>query len=230
MNLRRLTWIVAVALGVLAIAGALWSAFGTNRIVLTDAQLQERINRRLPREVKGVTIERATVKIADGRVALNIEIQASALGQTFAAAASARGIPHYDAERGELFFDADDMKLENFTVSNPAGRVDQLGERLSGPVGEKLTRMKAAAGNTIAAGVKAYLAARPVYRFKDDLKGMALKAAITDVAIEGNAIAIGVSLINLSVMVAVCLLVLLVIVVVVVQLIRHPGWGARAQA
>ncbi|HEV3394908.1 MAG TPA: hypothetical protein VG100_02130, partial [Xanthobacteraceae bacterium] len=76
----------------------------------------------------------------------------------------------------------------------------------------------------------AYLAARPVYRFKDDLKGIALKAAITDVAIEGNAIAIGVSLINLSVMVAVCLLVLLVIVVVVVQLVRHPSWGARVQA
>jgi hypothetical protein len=217
-------------LGTLAILGAGWSALGTNRIVLTDAQLQERVNRQLPREVKGVTIERATVTIAERQIALRVEVQASALDRTFAAAASARGIPRYDAERGELFFDADNVKLENFTISNPAGRVEQPGGRLTSLVTENhLTQVKAAAGNTIAAGVKAYLAARPVYSFKDNLKGLVLKAAITDVAIEGNAVAISVSLINLSVMVAICLLALLAILAVVAQLFRHPGWGARTQ-
>jgi hypothetical protein len=76
---------------------------------------------------------------------------------------------------------------------------------------------------------KAYLAARPVYSLKDDLKSLVLKRAITGVTIEGNAVAIGVSLFNLSVMVAIFLLALLAILVVVVQLIRHPGWGARTQ-
>jgi hypothetical protein len=230
MTRRPLAWIAAVVLGAVAIAGALWSAFGTNRVVLTDAQLQERINRQLPHEVKGVTIERATVTIAENQIALRVEVRASALGRTFATAAFARGIPRYDAERGEVFFDADDVKLENFTMGDSAGRADQPGGRLGALVGENLTRIKTVAGSTIAAGVKAYLAARPVYRFKDDLKGVVLKAAITDVAIEGNAVAIGVSLFNLSVMVAVCLLALLVIVVIVVQLIRHPAWGARRQA
>jgi hypothetical protein len=55
------------------------------------------------------------------------------------------------------------------------------------------------------------------------------KAAVTGVAIEGNAVAIGVSLLSLSVMVAVCLLALLAVLLVIVQLIRHPGWGARMQ-
>jgi hypothetical protein len=230
MTLRRFAWIAAGVFGTLAILGAVWSALGTNRIVLTDAQLQERVNRQLPREVKGVTIERATVTIAEHQVALRVEVQASALNRTFAATASARGIPRYDAERGALFFDADDVKLVNFTVGNPAGRVEQPGGRLAGLVGENhLTQVKAAAGNTVAAGLKAYLAARPVYSFKDDLKGLVLKAAITDVAIEGNAVAIGVSLFNSSVMLAICLLALLAILVVVVQLFRHPGWGARTQ-
>jgi hypothetical protein len=200
MSGRPLAWIGVAILGAVAIAGALWSAFGTSRVVLTDAQLQERINRQLPHEVKGVTIERVTVTIAENQIALRVEVRASALGRTFATAALARGVPRYDADRGELFFDADDVKLENFTMGDSAGRV------------------------------KADLAARPVYRFKDDVKGLVLKAAITDVAIEGNAVAIGVSLLNLSVMVAVCLLALLAIVVIVVQLIRHPAWGARRQA
>ncbi len=229
MTRRLLVWIVAVVLGALAIVGGLWSAFGTNRIVRTDAQLQERINRQLPHEVKGVTIERATVTIADNQIALRVEIRASALGQTVAASAFARGIPRYDAERGELFFDAEDVKLENFTVGDRAGGADEPSGRLSDLVGEKLMRIKAVAGSAITTGVKAYLAARPVYRFKDDLKGLVLKAAITDVAIEGNAVAISVSLLNLSVMVAVCLLALLTIVVIAVQIMRHPGWGARGQ-
>lgn len=229
MTRRQFAWLAAGVFGTLAILGAVWSALGTNRIVLTDAQLQERINRELPREVKGVIIERATVMIADRQIALRVAVRASALGRTFAAVASARGIPRYDAGRGELFFDADDVRLENFTIDNRAGRAEQPGGRLASLVGEnQLTQVKAAAGNTIAAGVKAYLAARPAYSFKDDLKGLVLKGAITDVAIEGNAVAIGVSLFNLSVMVAICLLALLTILLVVTQLMRHPGWGAKA--
>jgi Protein of unknown function (DUF1439) len=229
MTRRWFAWIAAGIFGAMAIAGAVWSAFGTNRVVLTDVQLQERVNRQLPREVKGVTIERATVTIAESQLALRVEVRASVLNQTFATAAFARGIPRFDAERGELFFDADDVKLENFTIGNPGDLADQLGGRLGGLVSENLTRVKEAAGNTIAAGVKAYLAARPVYRFKDDLKGLVLKAAVTDVAIEGNTVAIGLSLLNLSVMAAVCLLALLAVLVGVVQLVRHPSWGAQMQ-
>jgi hypothetical protein len=119
------------------------------------------------------------------------------------------------------------VRLENFTIGNPGDRADQLGRRLGGLVSENLTRVKEAAGNTIAAGVQAYLAARPVYRFKDDLKGLVLKAAVTDVAIEGYTVAIGLSLLNLSVMAAVCLLALLAVLVGVVQLVRP--WGAQTQ-
>ena len=51
-------------------------------------------------------------------------------------------------------------------------------------------------------GIKAYLAARPVYRFKDDFKGLVLKATITDIAIDGDMLVVGVSLIKLTTAVA----------------------------
>ena len=38
--MRRLAWIAAFVLGLLAIAGAAWSAFGPEKIVLTEPQLQ----------------------------------------------------------------------------------------------------------------------------------------------------------------------------------------------
>jgi hypothetical protein len=220
MTKRQLAWIAVVALGTLALAGALWSAFGTKKIVLTAMQLEERANRELPRDFKGVTVERTSVAIAEGRIALRVEVRAAALGRVFAAVASVRGVPVYVGERGELFFDAEDVNVEPVKAAD--GSLAQRMDRLDTRLGE---RIEAAAGKVIAAGIKAYLAARPVYRFKDDLKGIVLKAAIDDIAIERDRVAIVVSLVNLTVTVAVYLGALLLVMFLIFQLVRHPGWG-----
>jgi len=57
MTRSRLMWIIAFTLGAITIAGAGLSAFGPQRIALNEAELQERINRALPRKFHGVTVE-----------------------------------------------------------------------------------------------------------------------------------------------------------------------------
>jgi len=219
MTRRRLAWIALWSLGLLAAAGALWSVFGPDRITLTAGEIQERVNRSLPREFKGVTVEQATVTVADGRVALRVEARAAALGQSARATVSARGIPRFSAERGEIFFDADEVKVTDFAVTggNVAGRIERLGALRE--------RLETAAGNTIAVGLRTYLAERPVYRFKDDLKGIVLKAAISDIATHGDAIVITVSLVKLTETVAIYVAVLLFIMFLIIQLLRNPTWG-----
>jgi Protein of unknown function (DUF1439) len=223
MTKRRVVWIGLAALGALVVAGLAWAAFGPTTIVLTAPQLQERINRALPREFKGVTVERATVTIADEKVALRVEARASALGQTLSTAVSARGVPRYEPAQGEIFFDPEDVKIEDAALAGGA-----LAERLSARLGERAATFR----STAAAGVTAYLAARPVYRFKDDLKGIVGKAALGDISMRPDAIVITVSVARLTTTVAIGLAALLVIVVLVVQLIRHRRWGSgtsRAQ-
>jgi len=226
MTKLQFTRIVAIVLGALMIAGAVLSAFGPERIVLGEAQLQERINRELPRQFRGVTVERATVGLADGQISLRVETRATALGKAFTAIAVARGVPRYDAERGEVFFDAEDVRLEDF---GSGGLVKQLGSRIGGRLGEEieqsLPRIEAAAGGIIAGGIKAYLAARPVYRFKDDLKGLAFKATIKDIAIVGNSLTIGLSLIRMTATVAGWLFGLALVV-----LLAMWSWSAAARA
>jgi hypothetical protein len=199
MTKLRFIRIAAIVLGALMIAGAALSAFGPERIVLSEAQLRERINRELPRQFRGVTVERVMVSLADGGISLRVETHATALGKTFAATAFARGVPRYDAERGEVFFDAEDVRLEDFGGGD---LLKQLGSHIGGRLGEgieqNLPRIEGAAAGVIASGIKAYLAARPVYRFKDDLKGLALKATIKDITIVDDTLAIGVSLIKLT--------------------------------
>jgi hypothetical protein len=208
MTKLRLARIAALVFGLLAAAGAALSAFGPERIVLTEAQLQDRIGRQLPREFRGVTVERAAISLADGRIQIRVEAHATALGQTFTTIAFARGTPRYNAEEGELFFDAEDVRLEDFTIGSGslAERAERLGARIGGRLGEaveqNLPRIEAAAAGIVAIGIKAYLAARPVYRFKDDFKGLVLRATITDIAIVGDMLVVGVSLIRLTIAVA----------------------------
>jgi hypothetical protein len=220
MSKRRLAWITLVVIGAITGCGALWSALGPDKIVLTTAQLQERINKALRREFKGISIQQATVTVAESRVALRVEVSATALGQAFRAVVTARGVPRYDSEHGEIFFDAEDVKVLDLAPAggNLADRFDRLGGALR-------QRVETAAGSAIAAGLRAYLAARPVYRFKDDIKGIVLRAAISDVTTQTDAIVVNVSLVNLTVTVAIFLTVLLAIVFLIVQLVRHPRWG-----
>jgi hypothetical protein len=198
MKTARLLWI-ALPLAAITFAGAALSIFGPERIALTQADLQERINRELPRQFHNVTVERATVALADGRITVRAETRAIALGKTIANATVVRGVPQYNAERGEIFFGADDVKIED---SGSGGIVKQLGIRIGGRLGEQLQqnmpKVEDAAAGLVAGSIKAWLAERPVYRFKDDIKGLVFKATLKDMAIESDTLMIGLSLIRLS--------------------------------
>ena len=217
MTKRTLVWIVLTAIGLLAAAGAFWSASGTRKITLTEAELQEQLGRHLPKEFRGVTVDRANVELADNRIALRIEAEGSALGAPYAVVASANGAPRYDAARGELFFDADSVRIESVILrGTPLLGGENSPDTLRG-------RIEAAAHSIVEIGIKTFLAERPVYRFKDNLK--VLNAAITNIAIAGNTLVIGVSLWNVTAFVLVFLLVVLLALWLIVVLIRHPMWG-----
>jgi len=214
MARRRIAWIVVALVGLLSAAGLVWSMFGSDRLTFTAEELQSRLNQQLPRTVREVTIERVDVALADNRLALRIAMQARVLQQPVSATVSARGVPRYQAQEAAMYFDADQIKIEQLAIS---GRtvVGEEGGRLGNAVRSGLQ-------GVAESGIKAYLATRPVYRFKDDFKGMVLKAALVDVAIEQNTLAVTFSLWNLTVTTAMFTLILILVVFVIYWLIRHP--------
>ena len=222
MSKRTIAWIVVVLVGLLSVAGLLWSIFGFDRLTFTAAELQSRLNQQLPRTAREVTIERVDVALADNRLALRIAMQARVLQQPVSATVSARGVPRYEAHETAIYFDADAIKIEQLAI---AGRtvVGQEGGRLANTVRSTLQ-------GVAESGIKAYLATRPVYRIKDDFKGVVLKAALVDVTIEQNTLAVTFSLWNLTMTAAMFALILIMLVLVIYWLIRHPLWGLLAIA
>ena len=217
MSRRSIAWIVVVLVGLFSIAGLLWSMFGSDKLTFTAAELQSRLNQQLPRTVREVTIDSVNVAIADNRLALRIALQARVLQQPVSASVSARGVPRYAADQAAMFFDADEIKIDQLAI---AGRtvLGEEGGRLGNTVRSTLQ-------GVAESGIKAYLASRPVYRFKDDFKGVVLKAALVNVAIEQNTLAVTFSLWNLTLTVAMFALILIVLLLVIYWLIRHPRWG-----
>jgi hypothetical protein len=217
MSRRSIAWIVIALVGLLAAAGLLWSIYGSDRLTFTAAELQSRLNQQLPRTVRDVTIERVNVALADNRLALRIAMQARVLQQPVSATVSARGVPRFAVDEAAMYFDADEIKIEQLAIG---------GRTVLGEEGGRLGNTARSALQGVAeSGIKAYLAARPVYRFKDDFKGVVLRAALVDVAIEQNTLVVTFSLWNLTVTAAMFALILIVLVLLIYWLIRHPRWG-----
>ncbi len=161
------------------------------------------------------------VQLAENRMALRIEVRGTAMRQPVSATVSARGVPRYEAQNGEMFFDADDVKIDQLTVSGRSVAGDEdaaTRRRLIDAAGAGVLRLAEPV-------IKAYLAARPVYRFKDDFKGIVLKAALVGVTIEQNTMVVTFSVWNLTLTVAVYALVLVILLWLIYWLIRHPLWG-----
>jgi hypothetical protein len=217
MSKRRIAWIIIALAGLLSATGLVWSIFGSDRLTFTADELQSRLNQQLPRTVRDVTIERVNVALADNRLALRIAMQARVLQQPVSATVSARGVPRYVAGEAAMYFDADDIKIEQLAIG---------GRTVVGQEGGRLTNtVRSALQGVAESGIKAYLATRPVYRFKDDFKGVVLKAALVDVAIEQNTLMVTFSLWNLTWTAAMFTLILIMLVLVIYWLIRHPLWG-----
>jgi hypothetical protein len=226
MSKRKLAWIVAAFVVVLSIAGMFWTMSGTHRLVFSESDIQTRLSQQLPKTIREVTIERVAVTLAENRLALRAEMQGAVVRQPVSAVVSARGVPRYQAGSGEMYFEADDVKIDQLTI---AGRSVTGAEDAA-----RRSRLTDAAGSAVErvaeTAIKTYLATRPVYRFKDDFKGFVLKAALVGVTIEQNALVVTFSIWNLTLTCAAFAFMLLAALLIIYLLIRYPLWGLETIA
>jgi hypothetical protein len=222
MSKRKLAWIVVAVVTVAALAGLLWSLLGTSRLAFTEPDIQARLNKELPKTVKDVTVERVTVHLADRRLALRVDLHGALLRQPLTAVVSARGVPRYETQSGELYFDADDVKIDQLTIAGRSigGADDPAGARLGEAAGPGVRRVAETA-------MQVYLATQPVYRFKENFRGVVLRAALKDVTIEQNAVMVTFSIWNVTTTVAILAVVLIGVLSAVYLLVRYPRWGRR---
>ncbi|MCB1540795.1 MAG: DUF1439 domain-containing protein [Rhodoblastus sp.] len=219
MSRRHIALAVLIFVSLISLAGMAWSAVGASQLTFRQAEIQDRLNRQLPRVVKGVTIDKVDVAFGDNRLSLQASLQGQVLRQPIAARISALGAPRYNAERHEIYFDADKIGFDRIMI---AGKTIPHGDAAKNPL---VATAVGATEQLAEQAIKTYLAAMPVYRIKDDVKGYVLKAALTDVNVAGDKLVVRLSLWKLTATTATFAFWLIVGLVSLVLLLRFPFWG-----
>ena len=217
MSKRAFICTVIAFLALVTAAGVLCTLFGIDRISLAESDVQTPLNQQLPKTVERLTIERVDVRLAEGRLGLQIDLQGTALNQLISSSASVRGSPRYDARTGELFFDADDVTFVRLAVGNKivVGETGSAaGSETASPAVQRLVEI----------AIKLYLATQPVYRFKNDFMGRVAKLALADVAVEQNNLVISLSIWSLTAVVAIFGVIVLAALHFAYLFIRYPPW------
>lgn len=204
---RRLGWggvLLLLTLG----AGCLWTVKGQHEISLGQEEIQRRIDRALDKDImidgpaaallKSVRVKSATVALRDGKAWFAFDVEGVLrAGKSFELAATACGAPTYAG--GALYFEPERIDVQRVALEGRSAA--DLAARLApGPVAREIAR-RADQGAAAAAeaAIRRFLAERPVYRLKDDAKGVVMKAALERISVEDDRFVVGFSFWRLTV-------------------------------
>lgn len=239
---RNLLWI---GVGVLALIAAalLWGIYGSHTISLTEAQIQERINAQLNKEikpnggtgffVKSVGVKNATVSLGHEQLTALIEVEGTLRGaKKFSLTAQAVGNPEYSA--GKFFFRPSAIEVREFSFEgdSPSEVMTRLAKRYLSDEKARQAVNDAAPKieswmTTVAQNAATHvLDRRPVYTLKNDVKGVLIGAALESVKVRGDKLIINFSLWQLTLSVGIGLLCLLAAIGMLWGLIQYPMLGA----
>lgn len=241
MKRRHLLWALAAVLVV--VAGAfLFTVFGTHRITLTEAQVQERVAPQIGKEfpvkgkagllIKTVTIENAEVGIGDGLVSVLFTVQGSLrLEKEFTLTAFAVGVPEYAS--GAFYFRPSQVEVREFAYqgNTPGEAIKNFADKyitnegLNALVTDSAGKVEEWVTDLAQAAAVHMLDKRPVYELKDDLKGFVISAALQSVEVKENTLVITFSLLQLTISALFGLLILVAAIALAVGLLMNPEIG-----
>ncbi len=193
---------IGVALCILMASAAVFVSFvsGIQDITLTNSELQQMVDRRLPYNTDNVTISTLKTALTTEGVDLAVEAEGHELGQDFSVRASVKANLELDSEAGLFYFKAEEFKIEKLTLKNKlslrvAGFIDRwidskkIVEKRK-LIGEKVEALAAKALEKI---VKLVLSKIPVHKLEDAVKTNAHKLMIESVRITNGSVIIHLS-------------------------------------
>lgn len=231
MNKRKLAWgAIAIAL-VISVIGAAWTFFGVDEIAMTQAEVQAKIDAKLPyTSPNGVQVSGVNLDLSGDKIGLTVHSQAERFHMRFDIDAATRGTLVFNVAEGAFYFHPDtlkviDAKADDVSVGTKVGTMlDKL--RISST--DKAQIMSVAEGlaqSAIQHSAELWLDHMPVYKLPHTGKGYVVRAFLKDVTVKDGKIIAHLSLWQFTKTVALFMLALAASIGLAVALIANPEWG-----
>ena len=233
MTKRRFAWIAVVLVALAALVLGVFGLSGTRTIRVDEAMLQKHIDAQLPKTHKGVTIEKAVVHLVDHDLHVTTTATGKAFGQQFSLDAFGIGSPEYRPDTQAFYVHPTKLDVTRLDLSGESA-VDKTSKLLQRYLTDP--RIKERAMGTLP-GVKLWiednivpralerLSQMPLYKPKNDLKGVIIKATLSGITVDKGAVVLVFSLLQLTISVVIALFALVASLGLMFTLARNPGWG-----
>lgn len=225
-----LTIIAFVA--VLALGGIWWGLFQTHTVTFTKAELQQRIDAKLPHTTKnGVTVSKADLDLSGNKITMTIEASTVKFGSEYKVTGTTTGELRYDSTRGSFYFFPDDLKVMdvqkngNRVGAKVGAYLDKLAEKsttLQQHKADLMAEAKELAQSLLTSAAQTVLERIPVYTFPDTFKGNTARMVLQSVTVTDSTIVATLSFWQLTVMVFIWALVALAAIGLFIACLANP--------
>ena len=243
MKRRNFLYVVPVILIIVAIV-CLWSIYGTKTVSLTAQEIQRRIDsqvidKSLPIRgkariiVKSVQVKTLDIQIQNGQVHVLIGVEGTLLaGKAFSAIISSLGVPMYSD--GSFYFKPEKIEMQNFRYMGevPSVTVEKFAERYvqsektRALIADNAQRIEDWMTSVAESSAMHVLENRPIYRVKDDVKGILIKLSLNSVEVDQDRISVTFSLWQMTISIGIGLLCFLGAIGMTFALLKDPNLGA----
>ena len=199
MKLKKRTWLSLSIIAATGLICAWWNACGGSDIVLSQQEMQRKIDARLPFVTKNdVTVSQAQLDLSADKIGLSVAASAKKLGQTYSIKAQTKGILRYDNDTGAFYFHPDELKISDVQVdgSSLQDKTSNIfdilvtSEKLRANKEAILGRAVTVLQGSVQKAAESTLEHTPVYRMPDNFKGNIARMALSSVEVkDGNIIA-----------------------------------------
>jgi len=197
MSKRKLAWVAVVIAFLVGVAGVCWNVFGLHEVKMTQAEVQQKIDLKMPYTTKnGVTVSSVQLDLSGDKIGLVIVASATKLGTEFIVTAQTKGTLTYDNMDGTFHFKPDELKLVDVKTNGEsvANRVDRLVEKWvtsKKVLDNKDEVVKAAAemvNSMVQKSAEMTLERVPVYTMPDTFKGNVARMFLKSVEVKDQTI------------------------------------------
>lgn len=240
MTQRRLFWLMSWTGAVIGAALLFWGLFVGVSLRFDQYEIQEKIdaqlpviNKRLQSDGKDIRIEKLQVEVRD-QLTVRATAHGKKFGKEFGVSAHAAGTPRYVPTEGAFYLDPSAIEIKEVWYNGASVKDSVLGaakryitnEGLQRLVTDNADKIEEWATHATESTVTRVLQRMPVYKLKDDGKGVVALALLDELTIEGDEVVVHLTLVRLMWWTFVGIAAVLLSIGFLYMLATHPGLGA----